>query len=176
MEGIYKLPIDYKLDDIDIFAWKGVELSNNIVIQQLKAYDWFYVYLPYMQKMINILGNMFPGITLDEGYAENKNFIFIAITNKIFKKHYFKLLEKLKIFKCRNNKILKLIKMEMLIDTFFLLYLFNTDGLKKKLKYRIDQVFIQKSPTSGTSSTNAKNMGGCKIVDKIIRPPKRSKT
>jgi len=178
MEGVYNLPLDYKLDDIDIFAWKGIKLpQHEIVVQQLNSFEWFHIYLPYMRQMLNFLDKLFPGVTFGEkSYLEYKDFIYVALTNKLFRKHYFGLLKKLKIIKGSIKKFLKNTGIDLLIDIFFSLYLFNTDGLKKKLKYRINQVFIQKNPISETSSMNAKNMGGLRIVDKIVRPPKRSKT
>jgi len=178
MEGIYNLPVDYKIDDIDIFAYKGVKLpGTNIVLQQLSPYDWFYKYLPYMNKMLALLDNLFPGITIgdEQSTLEYRNIILVALQNKLFRRHYFGLLKKLKVIKGSIKKLMKSTKIDLFIDIFFCLYLFNTDGLKKKLKFRINQVFTQKNQISGISSTNAKKTNGCKIVEKIIRQPKHLK-
>lgn len=183
-EDIHKLPVDYKLNDIDIFAWKGVSLPYSIpvIIQQLKCYEWFYVYLPMMGKMVKYFYKILPEITLLKDFkkVDNVNIFkdqfLLALQDVKFLNYCILMFKRLHFIKCNNKQLLKNIYINELCEMFLLTYLFNTEGLKKKLKFLIEKVYTKKSQISETSSSNVKSMvGSTKIVDKIIRPPKKKK-
>jgi hypothetical protein len=182
-EGIHKLSVDYKMSDIDIFAWKGVSLPYKIQveIQQLKCYDWFYVYLPIMGKMVNYFYKILPEITLLKDFKNESNInmfkdrFLITLQDIKFRNYCIGMFRKLNFIQCGVKTLLKNIYINELCEMFLLTYLFNTEGLKKKLKFLIERVYTKKNQISETSSSNVKSMvGSMKIVDKIVRPEKKS--
>ncbi len=183
-EGIHKLSIGYKIADIDIFAYKGVALPYKIpvVIQQLKCYDWFYVYLPMMGKMIEYFYKILPDVTLLKDFKKTsdvdlfKDHFLVSLQDAKFRNYCILMFKKLEFIDCGVKTLLKNIYINELCEMFLLTYLFNTEGLKKKLKFLIEKVYTIKNQISETSFSSAKNTAGSpRIVDKIIRPPKKKK-
>jgi hypothetical protein len=183
-EGIYKLPVDYKIDDIDIFACKGVSLPYSIpvVIRQLKCFNWFYIYLPMMSKMVEYFYKILPDITLLKDFKDIDNInnfkdrFLTSLQDVAFRSYCIKMFKKLGFIKCDEKTLFKNIYINELCEMFLLTYLFNTEGLKKKLKFLIERVYTLKNQMSETSYSNAKNMGGSKMVNKIERPKKIKKS
>ena len=178
-EGIYKLPVEYQISDIDIFAYKGVKMPYkkiDVTIQQLSCYDWFYIYLPMMSKMVNYFYTILPNVELLQDYKNMDNVnkfqegFLISLQEKRFRNHLLAMFKQLNFFNCSIKKFLKYIDIMELCEMFLLTYLFNTEGLKKKLKFLIEKVYTVKKAISGISSPNVKKtVGSTKIVDKINR-------
>jgi hypothetical protein len=181
---IAKLPDDYKLEDVDIFNFKGVHMplmdGSYAFIGQLSAYNWFYVYLPGMQSFFKYCKLIIPDLTLLEDLKDaGKVQLFHETFTELLRSHkmrlfYIKLLRKLGVFKGSLAKFQKRISEVQLPEIFVLLYKFNSDGLKKKLISLAEMVFTETPSSSGISSLNASAMGGLRnklmIVDKIDAP------
>lgn len=170
------------MSDIDIFAWKGVSLpyAVPVTIQQLTCYDWFYIYLPMMSRMVNHFYTILPDVDLLKDYSDNgkieefKDRFMIALNQYRFRNFCIGMFKKLGFIKCSRKKFLKNTYINDLCEMFLLTYLFNTEGLKKKLKFLIERAFTAKQAISEISSTKQKNtVGSMKIVDKIERPQKK---
>ncbi len=178
MDGIISLEGDYKLDDIDIFNNVGVRLKspdNHIVIQQLSPYDWFYIYIPIMTGFYNYFNDILPEIDLlsdikHEKKIENfKDRFIIALNHEKFRREYIKYFIRVNVLKGPYKKALKSIsRMYVLSEMFLLTYLFNTEGLKKKLISQVSQVYKVRNSQSDNTSTNARPTDGSpRIVEKI---------
>lgn len=180
-KGIYKLPVKYEMSDIDIFGYKGVELPYNIpvIVQQISCYDWFYIYLPMMSKMVEYFNRILPNITLLKDFKNDTNVdifkdkFIVSLQDVRLRNYLIVMFKKLKFIDCRINHFLKNILIDQLCEMFLITYLFNTEGLKKKLKFLIEKAYTAKKTISETSSSNVKRMvGSMKVVDKITRQKK----
>jgi hypothetical protein len=168
------LPVEYRLDDVDIFDGKGVDLpilhAKTVHIGQLSAYDWFYIYMPAMIRMMQYFDLVMPKTDILEKKASDiAEAVYIAMLTKEFRKYYLEVLKKIGIIKGKVKDFEKYVTIIQLCDIFALLYKFNTDGLKKKLLYLAGELY-QNSKTSATSSSHANStagLGKIQLVDKI---------
>lgn len=176
---LFRLPDNYTLDDVDIFAYRGVTRHihgyGDVKIQQLSAWQWFYVYLPRFGDMVRHFNDVFPDVTLLDGLLPEhiKTFrdIFIrAFMREKLRMQFVRMLRTLGVFRGGIARFLKAATISDLFDVFFLLYVFNTEGLKKKFTSMLNGLHMSSNTTSATSSTNASGAGGStgmKVVEKI---------
>lgn len=177
------LPVDYKLEDIDIFDGRGVDMpcldGTFIHIGQLSPYDWFYVYMPGMMRIMNYFNAIMPGIdimNIEGNTRQLSEILYTAFITKQFRVYYLALLKKIKVFTCSMRKFEReKVTINQLAEIFALLYKFNTEGFKKKLKFLADLMY-QSPKNSGILSTHANQKDGLyrkfRVVEKIEIPQK----
>jgi hypothetical protein len=177
--SLFILPDNYKLDDIDIFAYRGVVKKipkyGDITIRQLYADEWFYVYLPAMTIMGKHFAHAFPDVSildkLENAREDDIRDMFIrAFLRERMRISFIKALKKLKIVRGSIRKFLRSVTLGEIFEIFYLLYMFNTEGLKKKFTCLMKNHAIVRNMTSETSSSSAKSeigSGKMKVVEKI---------
>jgi hypothetical protein len=176
-QELFRLPDNFKLDDIDIFANRGVVKAipgyGDVQIRQLSAWEWFYVYLPAMQIMGKYFAMVFPDAsilsTLENAKIDDMRSMFLrAFMIEKMRVSFMRSCKKLGVFKGSVRGFLKKACINDIFEIFFLLYSFNTEGLKKKFTSLMSALRTGKNTTSETSSSNASGMGGkMRIVEKI---------
>lgn len=166
---------DYKLDDLDIFNDQGVRLASpleHIEIKQLSCADWFFKYIPFLQRCVNHLNAVikytdFFAEHTPENIKEFKKILAFAMTNINFIRDCIRFFISAGILKGSIDKCMRELPIDGIVKIFIYTYLFNTDGLKKKLFFLAQEVGIKKNMTLETSSTNASVTAGSGIVAAI---------
>jgi hypothetical protein len=174
---LFRLPDNFKLDDIDIFAHRGVVKSvpgyGDIQIRQLSAWEWFYVYLPAMQMMGRYFAAVFPDAsildTLENAKVDDMRSMFMrAFMLEKMRVSFLRACKKLGVFRGGVGAFLRKASINDIFEMFFLLYAFNTDGLKKKFSSLMSALRTGNSTTSATSSSSVSATAGkMRIVEKI---------
>ena len=170
---------DWKLEDIDIFNSSGLRLPapiDSVVIRQLSVHDWFMKYIPFMQRVIRIFGFNIPqgdifGKDAKDQYLLNiKMQVMKFAANLAFLNELINFLRDVKIISGSRKKWFSILTPDQVILIFMYMYLFNTDGLKKKLFYLTENVLMTKKERLATSSSNViETRGSTKIVHEIKR-------
>ena len=183
---MYQLPIDYRIEDIDILNGAGVMLplrgpdarGARVYIGQLTVYQWFYTFLPSLQVMNKTFDNAFELINLlsvsnSEIIEENKYRIGKAVAGNVkASTQMVKVLTSLKVNRWSIKRFMRMVTVEQLIELFILIYLFNSDGVKKKFLSMINlcKVSSTELPTSPSSSTKLGGYQKLKVVKEINSP------
>lgn len=171
--ALFALPDGYKLDDIDIFAYRGVTRvipgHGTITIKQLSAHEWFYTYLPCMGTMARYFADVFADVsildTLASAKIDDMRDMFIrAFMREKMRVSFVRTLKKLKVFRGSVGKFLRSVTIGDIFEIFYLLYFFNTEGLKKKFKFLMSGLHTVKNMTSETSSSNASATDGSRTM------------
>jgi hypothetical protein len=164
---------NWQLDDIDILNGHGIRLPepyDYVTITQLSAYDWFMLYVPYMQRMMRIYGLTIPQTEIADSQAEVFKFkeqLSIMLMQLNFLKDTLKFFKKIGVIKDDWKRAMKKLTPDAIVFIFLYLYLLNTDGLKKKLLCLAEKVYTTKKEQPATFTTSAAETAGGKIVDKI---------
>ena len=163
---------DYKLDDLDIFSGKSYRLDNGIEIQQLSCSDWFFKYIPFLERCINHYHVVMRSVDFfsqetPEGFKDFKNKLAFTMLNINFIRDCIRFFISVKILRGSLGKNMKELPIDTVVKIFCYLYLLNTDGLKKKLLCLMEQVGIKKNTPSVTSSSSVNVTGGTRIVERI---------
>jgi len=180
---MYTLPLDYHIDDIDILRGEGVIVplrganakGARVTVGQLSAHDWFFVFLPAMQYMNRAFDNAFHLVKLMESNSSEVLYDNgVALTKTLSHNHkaaYYvaDLLKKVGVSKWRSGKFLRMITVDQLAELFILVYLFNTDGVKKKYLWLLNlcRGSSSESQTSSSTSTAQDGLQKLRIVPKI---------
>jgi len=174
--SLYRLPKNYKLDDVDIFAYRGVVYRidgyKSIDIKQLSVNDWIYIYTPMLAIFFHYLSKetkVFECANVSDKLQKSVSLLKDIFAKKAIMDNFLKILKKLKVIDS-IGKFKRKASIYNLVEIFLLLYLFNSDGLKKKLKFLTETIFTVKNKGSETSLTNVNGVesyGKMKIVEKI---------
>ena len=177
--ALFRLPDGYKLDDIDIFAHRGVVKTipgyGDAVIRQLSAHEWFSVYLPAMGVMGHYFAAVFPDASILDSLANAKvddmrDMFIRAFMREKMRVSFLRAMKKLGVFRGSVRRFLRMASLGDIFEIFYLMYMFNTEGLKKKFKFLTSALLTVKNTTSETSSSNVKNTDGygkMRIVERI---------
>lgn len=178
--ALFRLPDDYKLDDIDIFAFRGVQKHipgyGYAEIKQLSAYDWFYTYLPAMSAMSKHFSDVFGEISMleklatPEGVSSLREMFIHTFMREKVRRMFLLACKRIGVFRGSLRRFMRAASIGDIFEIFYLMYIFNTEGLKKKFTFLTSALSTVRNMTSATSSSNARTgdgFGKMRIVERI---------
>lgn len=190
---MYQLPVDYQLEDIDILSGGCISVplrglaakGKRVIVGQLSVHDWFYIFLPALSGLSKTFEGAFSLIALMNMHEADKipgylkTVVTATQTNKKAMIYMMQVLKKVGVCRWSIWRFKRMILTDQLVELFALVYLFNTDGVKKKFNSIMN--LCQKNNTElQTSSSKSSGQGGSakhppgyqkiRLVEKITVP------
>jgi hypothetical protein len=179
------MALEHRMDDIDILNEEPVVFrarsgKAEVTIRELSISE-FYRFVPGLQALIARFAGLFVKFRVDlkdldrlttrHAAEEMSGRLQVLFSFAEFRREFFDLLRKVCVVHMPRRRFEKEFTVSQMASIFVFLYLFNVDGVKKKLTLALSEVGIRSARISETLSSRSTGSGSFrKTLARRFRP------